>query len=118
MDPDDLRDVCLALPATSETFPFGPDTPVYKTTANNKVFAIMSTPGDPNPLVTLKCVPEDGASLCEQYDSITPGYHMNKKHWLTVRLTAEVPDSLVTELVTESYRLVRPRPPRARASDS
>ena len=113
MDYDDVREIALALPATSESFPFGPQTPVFKTTANNKVFAITSEPGAPDPSVTLKAIPDDAEVLRADHPEITPGYHMNKKHWITVRLDGALPPDLVEDMITQSYRLVRPRPPRA-----
>jgi predicted DNA-binding protein (MmcQ/YjbR family) len=106
MDADGFREVCLNLPGATESFPFGPETPVFKA-ANGKVFAIMSEPGDPSPTVTLKAAPEDGLAVRAQYPRVTPGYHMNKRHWLTVPL--DVPETLLVDLVTESYRLVRPK---------
>ena len=106
MREDAFRDVCLNLPGATESFPFGPETPVFKA-ANGKVFAIMSEPGDPSPTVTLKAAPEDGLAVRADHPTITPGYHMNKKHWLTVPL--DVDDQLLVDLVTESHRLVRPR---------
>jgi len=101
-----FRDVCLNLPGATESFPFGPETPVYKA-ANGKVFAIMAEPGHPSPAVTLKAAPEDGLAVRADHPSIIPGYHMNKKHWLTVPL--DVDEGLLVDLVTESHRLVRPR---------
>jgi predicted DNA-binding protein (MmcQ/YjbR family) len=107
----ELRDVCLNLAGVTESFPFGPETPVYKA-ANGKVFAIMSEPGDPHPAVTLKAAPEDGEALRAEHPEINPGYHMNKRHWLTVPLTVD--DALLVDLVTESHRLVKPKMRRAR----
>jgi len=106
MDADEFREVCLNLPGATESFPFGPETPVYKA-ANGKVFAIMTEPGDPSPAVTLKAAPEDGLAVRAAHPTVTPGYHMNKRHWLTVPL--DVPSALLVDLVTESHRLVRPR---------
>jgi predicted DNA-binding protein (MmcQ/YjbR family) len=117
MDANELRRICGELRGATESFPFDLDTPVFKTEANNKVFAIFSTPGAPVGSATVKCDPQDGQALRERYPAITPGYHMNKKHWITVALDGSVPDDLVVEIVTESYNLVRPkirRVPRAR----
>lgn len=106
MTDDEFREVCLGLRGAWESFPFGPETPVYKA-ANGKVFAIMTEPGDPSPSVTLKAHPDDGVALREQHPSIVPGYHMNKRHWLTVPLDLDA--ALLVDLVTESHRLVAPR---------
>ena len=114
MNDDDVREIALSLPATSETYPFGPEAAVFKTTANNKIFAILSAPGNPSQTVTLKCDPEESAALREQYESIIPGYHLNKKHWITVSLDGDAPEDLVEQLIRDSHSLVKPKMPRAR----
>lgn len=38
-------------------------------------------------------------------NGFTRGYHMNKNHWLTVRLDGSVPVEDVLDLLHESYRL-------------
>jgi predicted DNA-binding protein (MmcQ/YjbR family) len=113
----DLRETCLNLPGATESFPFGPETPVYKA-ANGKVFAITTEPDDPEASFTAKADPEDAEALRAQYPAITPGYHMNKRHWVTVLLDGSVPDDLVVEIVAESHRLVAPRIRRPRAQSS
>ncbi|HEY8914277.1 MmcQ/YjbR family DNA-binding protein [Lacisediminihabitans sp.] len=111
MTPDALRDFCLALPQATETFPFGEETSVFKTSGNDKIFAIA--PLDAESLaVSLKCDPEESIALRAEFPQITPGYHLNKKHWITVRLEGGVPDELVEQLLTASHALVRPRVPR------
>jgi predicted DNA-binding protein (MmcQ/YjbR family) len=58
------------------------------------------------PVVILKADPDNAAVLREQYADITPGYHMNKTHWITLEGGGTIDEKLVQELVTESYRLV------------
>ncbi|TXN31942.1 MmcQ/YjbR family DNA-binding protein [Lacisediminihabitans profunda] len=111
MTPDDLRDLCLALPQATETFPFGEETSVFKTSGNDKIFAISAL-GDEPLSVTLKCDPEESIALRTEFAQITPGYHMNKRHWVTVRLEGGIPDELVEQLLASSHALVRPRVPR------
>lgn len=112
MTPDKLRDLCLALPQAAETFPFGEGASVFKTEGNGKIFAIAVL--DQAPLrVSVKCDPEEGLALRAEYPQITPGYHLNKKHWITVVVGDGVPDQLVEELVRDSHRLVRPKMPPA-----
>jgi predicted DNA-binding protein (MmcQ/YjbR family) len=55
---------------------------------------------------TLKCDPEESEKLQARYEEITPGYHMNKKHWISVGFNGKVPDALIKELVKKSYGLV------------
>ena len=56
--------------------------------------------------VNLKVDPEVGAALRERYASVREGYHMNKKHWITVAMDGELPDKLVFQWVDNSYNLV------------
>jgi len=58
------------------------------------------------PIVIVKAAPEDGKALREQYEDVTPGYHMNKQHWITLHPGGELRKQLVDDLVTESYLLV------------
>lgn len=84
------------------SFPFGPEACVYK--VRGKMFALVSQ--DDAPSVTLKCRPEDGELLVSQFAAVRPGYHMNKRHWLTVSLGGDLPDPLLRGLAEDSYALV------------
>ncbi|NWK56703.1 MmcQ/YjbR family DNA-binding protein [Verrucomicrobiaceae bacterium N1E253] len=103
MDLPELIDHCLALKGVEETTPFGPDVLVYK--VMGKMFALTSPDGFPS-RVNLKCDPERAVELRDEYASILPGYHMNKRHWNTVVLDGGVPDPLMRELIEHSYQLV------------
>jgi len=56
--------------------------------------------------INLKVDPEQGVALREKYTAVQPGYHMNKKHWITVLMDGSVPDKLVREWIDDSYQLV------------
>jgi predicted DNA-binding protein (MmcQ/YjbR family) len=113
MTPDGLLALCSSLPQAVETFPFGEETSVFKTSGNGKIFAISAL--DATPLtVSVKCDPEESLALRAEYPQITPGYHLNKRHWITIVLDGGVQDALVEQLVTDSHALVRPKLPRAR----
>jgi predicted DNA-binding protein (MmcQ/YjbR family) len=105
------RERASELPGAELGFPFGPEWEVFK--VRGKVFLLMTTTTG-EPIVTLKAAPEDGVALRQQYEGITAGYHMNKRHWLTLRPDADLSDQLVDDLVTESYLLVVAGLPRAR----
>jgi predicted DNA-binding protein (MmcQ/YjbR family) len=101
--PAQLRRLCLKLSGAEETFPFGPETSVFK--VGGKMFAIV--PLKRKPLkVSVKCEPELGEQLRGTYDEIEPGYHLNKRHWVTVTCGGAASDELVGELVGGSYDLV------------
>lgn len=65
-------------------------------------------------VVIVKADPSDAATLREAYADITAGYHMNKRHWVTLAPGDSIDAKLVEELVTESYRLVLDTLPRSR----
>jgi predicted DNA-binding protein (MmcQ/YjbR family) len=101
--PAQLRRLCLKFSGAEETFPFGPETSVFK--VGGKMFAIV--PLKRKPLkVSVKCEPELGEQLRGTYDEIEPGYHLNKRHWVTVTCGGAASDELVGELVGGSYDLV------------
>ena len=66
---------------------------------------LLAEDNRPLPL-NLKCDPDDALALREQHAAITPGYHMNKKHWNTLLLDGSLPKKLVFELIDHSYELV------------
>lgn len=103
MDLPDVIAHCLRQPEAEETTPFGPDALVYK--VRGKMFALTS-PDDLPPRINLKCDPERALDLRDRYPGITPGWHMNKKHWNTLLLDGSVPAPLIRELVEHSYALV------------
>lgn len=116
MTPDALVAFCLSLPQAIETFPFGEETSVFKTSGNGKIFALTALAGEPL-TVTLKCDPEESRALREEFpEQITPGYHLNKKHWITIVLGGDVEDELVEQLLRDSHALVRPKVPRGRGA--
>jgi predicted DNA-binding protein (MmcQ/YjbR family) len=101
--PAQLRRLCLTFAAAEETFPFGPETSVFK--VGRKMFAIAQLQRAPLK-VSVKCEPEVGEQLRASYAEIEPGYHLNKRHWLTVTCGGAAGDDLVRELVAGSYDLV------------
>lgn len=105
------RDRAEELPGATLEHPFGEEWDVYK--VRDKVFMLL-TEVTGRPMVILKASPDDARSLRQTYPEITPGYHMNKRHWISVHPGGELPLDLVDELVTESYLLVVANLPRAR----
>lgn len=102
MDIVTLRDYCISKKGSIETFPFGDDTLVFK--AKDKIFALVNLDGELS--INLKCDPALAIELRERYTSVTPGYHMNKKHWNTVMLNGSVPDKEVFSWIDHSYDLI------------
>ena len=110
MNPAELRDYCLSLPGTEETFPFGPKTSVFKVAG--KMFALSQLDAD-SLRVSLKCEPELAEALRRAHPAVLPGYHLNKRHWNTVIIDGSLPDETICELIEDSYDLVVGKLPRA-----
>jgi predicted DNA-binding protein (MmcQ/YjbR family) len=114
MDLPDAIEHCLSKPHAVEATPFGPDVLVYKVA--DKLFA-LTQPDEFPARMNLKCDPERAALLREEYDSIVPGYHMNKRHWNTVVLDGSLPSALVRELIDHSYELIISSLPKAKRAE-
>jgi predicted DNA-binding protein (MmcQ/YjbR family) len=102
MERSKLRKYCLSKMAVIEDFPFGEDVAVYK--VEGKVFALL--PVDEPTRISLKCDPMLAGILRETYTAVTPGWHLNKKHWNTINIDGSIPDREVLEMIAHSYEQV------------
>lgn len=100
---EQARDRAQELPGAGVEHPFGPEWEVFKVCG--KVFMLL-TAVTGEQIVIVKAAPEDGKALRDQHGDITPGYHMNKQHWITLHPGGDLPRQLVDDLVTDSYLLV------------
>ncbi|WIM70760.1 MmcQ/YjbR family DNA-binding protein [Corynebacterium suedekumii] len=110
---DAARSRAAELPGTDKTFPFdghNADVEVWK--VRGKMFAMLT-----RGVVTLKADPFEAEMLRHTHAWITPGWHMNKRHWISVAdgvLNAEgAGNQFLADLVTDSYLLVVAGLPRA-----
>jgi predicted DNA-binding protein (MmcQ/YjbR family) len=103
MDKKTVEDYILEMPNAVREYPFGKDVAVYK--VGDKMFALMSEDKTPVNL-SLKCDPLLAQTLREKYESILPGYHLNKKHWNTLVLSGQLEWPEVQDLIRHSYLLV------------
>ena len=94
---------CQAKPGAVKDYPFGDEVAVFK--VGRRMFALVPL-GEAPGSVSLKCDPDLAVGLRGRYAGITPGYHLNKRHWNTVTLDGSVPDEGVLELIGHSYDLV------------
>ncbi|MHB1456789.1 MAG: MmcQ/YjbR family DNA-binding protein [Armatimonadota bacterium] len=85
----DVLEYCLNKPGAIETYPFDEVTLVIK--IGTKMFALFGDKGSTN-WVNLKCDPDTSLILRNQYSAITPGYHMDKRYWNTMKLDGSIPD--------------------------
>jgi predicted DNA-binding protein (MmcQ/YjbR family) len=103
MDLAKFREYCLNKPQTTEGTPFGPNVVVFK--VGGKMFALASLDEVPA-TANLKCDPDLALELRDRYEQITPGYHMNKKHWNTIEIEGGIPDAELRKMIDHSYDLV------------
>lgn len=102
-----VEEMVLALPGAVLDYPFGEGVAVYKIgDQTGKMFAIIQEGSKPVRL-SLKCDPQLAELLREKYESVVPGYHLNKKHWNTILCSGQVPDDELRDLVRHSYELVK-----------
>lgn len=113
MNRRDLIDFCLTFPLAYEDYPFDGSTgagvwTVMRHRTNRKSFALIyERHGDL--FVNLKTDPLEAPLQRELFAAVTPGYHMNKAHWNTVRLGGDVSDDLLRRMIADSYDRIRPR---------
>ena len=113
MNAAELRAHCLSFAAAEETFPFGPETSVFKVVG--KIFALSQLGAD-SLRVSLKCEPELAEGLRAAHAAVLPGYHLNKRHWNTVIIDGSLPDRVVRDMIEDSYDLVVSKLPSATAA--
>jgi predicted DNA-binding protein (MmcQ/YjbR family) len=99
----EIEEYLLSLPESRLDYPFGKNTAVYKT--GDKMFAIIAEGSEPVRL-SLKCDPLLAETLREKYETVMPGYHLNKKHWNTLVLTGQLSWEEIKALIRHSYELV------------
>jgi len=104
----------LSKPDAILDFPFGPETAVFK--VRNKMFAtLVETEGQA--WSNLKCDPTEALMLRDIFPEVRPGYHMNKKHWNTIELQGNLPQSEIERMIDNSYTLaVKSLPLKVRQS--
>ncbi len=103
MNIESIREYCFKKPDVTESFPFGEETLVFKVAG--KIFLLAGLNDIPLQ-VNLKCDPEKAIELREKYESVLPGYHMNKTHWNTIIIDGSFPQRELMEWIDDSYSLV------------
>lgn len=107
------RALCLQMPQAYEDYPFGPESSVFKVSGrdrgNGKMFGLMMHLNG-ELVLNLKCEPALADQQRSEHPEITPGYHMNKKHWNSVRVGLD--EQTMRELIEDSYDLVVDGMPR------
>lgn len=98
-----LETFILSLPGATLDYPFGKDVAVYK--AGGKMFALIAEGRDPV-RISLKCDPQLAETLRQKYETVLPGYHLNKKHWNTIVCSGQLGEDEIRDLIVHSHQLV------------
>ncbi len=98
-----VRKYCLGKKGVTEDFPFDQETLTIK--VGSKMF-VLTNVKSPSLRLNLKCDPMLAKDLRDQYESVVPGYHMNKEHWNTVIIDGTIPDDKIFWMIDHSYDLV------------
>jgi predicted DNA-binding protein (MmcQ/YjbR family) len=107
---EETRSYLLSQPEAWEDFPFGINVAVMK--IGKKMFATLAQSGD-QASMNLKCDPDEALILRDIFPAITPGYHMNKRHWNTIVLDGSIPAGEIERMIDSSYTLVVRSLPKA-----
>lgn len=103
----EIEALVMEMPGVVLDYPFGADVAVYKIgDTSGKMFALIAEGSSPVRL-SLKCDPQLAEILRDKYETVLPGYHLNKKHWNTVICSGQVPDEELRGFIRHSYELVK-----------
>lgn len=107
MTHEDFDSFILSLPKVWRDYPFGEENAVYKygDKTDGKIVAIVAEGSSPL-RISLKCDPQLAEHLREKYETVLPGYHLNKKHWNTIICSGQLTKEEIFDLVRLSYQLV------------
>ena len=103
MDHKTVEEYILSMPNAKLDYPFGEEAAVYK--VNDKMFALIAENRKPV-RISLKADPQLSELLRQKYESVMPGYHLNKKHWNTIVLSGQLSWEEIQDLIRHSYNLV------------
>lgn len=107
MSHKEVEEYLLSMPNAVLDYPFGEKVAIYKVA--DKMFALVQEDSMPVRL-SLKCDPQLAKLLRDKYETVMPGYHLNKKHWNTLLLSGQLSWEEVQDLIRHSYLLVAPEP--------
>ena len=115
MNIEEFREYCLSFCGVSEKMPFGKASSEYDRRllvfcVADKWFCFVNI--DRFDFCNIRCETARIPGLRSEYESVRPGYHMNKQHWISVCFDSDVPDNVIRDLVRRSYESVVASLPR------
>lgn len=109
MNIEEFREYCLSFKGVHDRMPFKKATSEYDRDllvfyVMDKWFCFVNI--DAFDFCNIKCNAGQIEDLLDKYEGVQPGYHMNKKHWISVYFDKDVPDKMIKDLVKQSYEIV------------
>lgn len=109
MNIEEFRTYCLSFKGVHDKMPFEKAASEYDRNllvfyVADKWFCFVNV--DVFDFCNIKCNSDQIVDLQDRFEGITPGYHMNKKHWISVYFNKDVQDKTIKELVRQSYDIV------------
>ncbi|MDR1371115.1 MAG: MmcQ/YjbR family DNA-binding protein [Dysgonamonadaceae bacterium] len=104
MNYDFIQSHCLAKKGATEDYKKEWDAIRYS--VGGKMFVLVGNDGEGRPVISVKHTPEHGEELRDKYTDIIPGYYLNKMHWSSVFLNGNLPETVLKQMLDESYELV------------
>lgn len=114
---NDMITYCLSMQGAKEDYPFEDiDKTILRHEDNRKWFALVFTLHG-QLCINVKVSPFESDILCEQYQGIQKGWHMNKRHWITIDVNQDVDWCEIKELIKDSYQRTLPKKTGRKASN-
>ncbi len=115
MNIEEFQAFCLSLPGVHDDFPFRKATSEYDRNllvfyVGDKWFCFVNAVAFD--FCTLRCDEEEIPRLRTLYEGAFPGWHMNKRHWISLRFESDIPGRVLLELVRKSYELALAKLPQ------
>jgi predicted DNA-binding protein (MmcQ/YjbR family) len=98
----EFKKYCKSFIGVTEEYPFDETTLVYK--IKGKMFTLTDI--NTFNMISVKCDPDDAQIIRQMFESVIPGYHLNKEHWNSIKIDGRIPDTLLKEWIEDSYNLV------------
>lgn len=96
---------CLEFPDSFEDYPFDdPNWTTIRRRTNRKIFALIFERNG-KIWLNLKAEPLKADFWRDAYTAVVTGYHMNKRHWISVILDGSMQDEEIRALIEDSYAL-------------
>lgn len=107
---EDVLNYGLSFPGTYKEAPFHDQNwQLVRVTDNKKAF-LWTYERDGYLNLNVKVDPEWRDFFRNAYESVIPGYHLNKEHWNTIIIDGTIPDSEIKKMIEESYRIITDSP--------